>query len=137
MALATLAGETPEDVGTKKFTAIISPEGVAMLSLAGILDIIGIICCIFDIFFGVGEIPSWISDGVGIIFISSWMWFRSGRVVIPERAKERADRGLTRVLRKLFRGKFKKFLTPIIGEVAPVVGVLPFWTLCVYYELTS
>jgi len=133
MALAASAEEIPEDVGTKKFTAIISPEGVAMLSLAGILDIIGVICLILDLFFGIGEIPSWISDGVGIIFIGGWMWFRSGRITVPERAKKRTEK----YLRKIFRGKWKKFLTPVVGEVAPIVGVLPFWTLAVYYELTS
>jgi hypothetical protein len=113
----------------EKTSALISPEGVAMMFVAGILDIIGVICLILDIFFGIGEIPSWISDGIGIIFISGWMFLRSGRVEAPERAQ--------RGLRKLFRGKWKRFLTPIIGEVTPFVGALPFWTLSVYFELTS
>lgn len=124
--------EVPEDEAARKISALTRPE-VIMLLIAILLDIFGIICLILDIFFGVGEIPSWISDGVGIVFISGWMWFRSGRVEVPERVKKGAERGL----RKLFRGKWKKFLTPILGEVAPLVGAFPFWSLAVYYELTS
>ncbi len=125
--------ETPEEETARKSMALLRPEGIAMMSLAGILDLIGLICLILDIFFGVGEIPSWISDGVGIIFVGGWMFFRAGRVEVPERVKRGVDKGL----RKLFRGKWKKFLTPVIGEVAPFVGALPFWTISVYFELTS
>jgi len=130
---APVREEAPEDEATRKFSALVSPEGVAMISIAGILDLVGVICLVLNIFFGVGEILSWISDGVGIIFISGWMLFRSRRVEVPERVKRRTERGL----RKLFRGKWKKFLTPILGEVAPLVGAFPFWSLAVYYELTS
>lgn len=104
-----------------------------MLILAIILDIIGVICFILDIFFAIGEIPSWISDAIGTVFIGSWLFFQSGKVVVPERIKK----GPESLIRKLFRGKYKRFLTPILGEVTPFVGVFPFWTLAVYFELTS
>jgi hypothetical protein len=126
------AEEKAPDEATNKFSAFTRPE-VIMFIVAILLDIFGVICLILDIFFGVGEIPSWFSDGAGIIFIGGWMWFRSGRMEVPERAKQRAEKGL----RKLFRGKYKKFFTPILGEVAPLVGAFPFWSLAVYYELTS
>ncbi len=109
-------------------SALTRPE-VIFLVIAILLDLFGIVCFLLDIFFGIGEIPSWISDGVGIVFIDGWMLLRSGRIETPERAQKG--------LRKLFRGKWKKFLTPIIGEVTPFVGVLPFWSLSVYFELTS
>jgi len=125
--------ESPEDEEARKTTALLTPEGTVMLSLAVMLDIFGVLCLIMDVFFGLGEIPSWISGAVGIIFIGGWMLFRSGRMAVPGRAKKRVGRGL----RKVFQGKWKRFLTPILGEVTPVIGGLPFWTLAVYYELTS
>lgn len=128
--------EAPEDEATRKTSALLSTEGLTWLPMAILLDIFGIICLILNIFFGAGEILSWISDGIGIIFINGWMLFRSGKVVeTPSRTKG----GLFRFdfLRKLFRGKYKRFLTPILGEVAPFVGALPFWSLAVYFELTD
>ena len=116
----------------EKTSALLGP-GIVMLILAIILDIIGVICFVLNIFFVIGEIPSLISDIIGMIFIGGWMFFRSGKVGIPERAKKRPEN----LIRKLFRGKYKKFLTPVVGEVAPFVGALPFWTLSVYFELTS
>lgn len=133
---APVREEAPEDETTRKISALVSPEGVAMISIAGILDLVGVICLVLDIFFGVGEILSWLSDGIGIIFIGGWMFFRSGKVVgAPKRTKG----GLFSLdfLKTIFRGKYKKFLTPIIGEVLPFVGALPFWSLAVYFELTD
>jgi len=124
--------EKAPDEATDKFSALTRP-GVIMLIVAILIDIFGVICLLLDIFFGIGEIPSWISDGAGIVFIGGWIWFRSGRVEVSERAKQRTEKGL----KKLFRGKYKKFLTPILGEVAPLVGAFPFWSLAAYYELTS
>ena len=116
----------------EKTSALLGP-GIVMLILAIILDIIGVICFALNIFFAIGEIPSFISDIIGMIFIGGWMFFRSGTAEIPGKAKKRAEN----LIRKLFRGKYKRFLTPMVGEVAPFVGVLPFWTLSVYFELTS
>jgi len=119
----------PTPTAEEEDRSVLTRPEVIFLLIAILLDLFGIVCLVLDIFFGVGEIPSWISDGVGIIFIGGWMFLRSGRVEMPERAQKG--------LRKLFRGKWKKFLTPIIGEVAPFVGALPFWSLAVYFELTS
>ena len=108
--------------------ALFSPEGVIMMPIAVILDLVGIILIIFalDDFF--------ITDIIGIIFISAWMFIRSSTAAVPERMQKRTQTGVA----KLFRGsKWKKFLTPIIGEVIPYVGALPCWTLAVYYEITS
>jgi len=106
---------------------LFSPEGVIMLPLAVLLDLIGVIliCLGLDDFF--------ITDIVGILLIGGWMFLRSQTIVVPERAKQKVEKGL----KKLFRGKWSKFLTPIIGELIPYVGALPCWTLAVYYELTS
>ncbi len=108
-------------------SALFGPEGVVMMAIAIILDLVGIILICFglDDFF--------ITDIIGIIFISTWMFLRSSTVAVPKKMQERTQKGVA----KLFRGKWKKFLTPIIGELIPYVGALPCWTLAVYYEITS
>lgn len=112
----------------KEPTGLLSTAGVIILPLAIILDITGaiLLCVGLDDFF--------LTDIIGIIFIGGWLWFRSGKVVeTPKRG------GLFKMdfLRKLFRGKYKRFLTPFIGEIIFYLGALPFWTLAVYFELTE
>jgi len=121
--------ETEETGGIEigKIGNLFSPEAVIMLPLAILLDLIGVIL----ICFGLDDFG--ITDIFGILLFGSWMYFRSQTIAVPEKLKKRAETGL----RKLFRGPWKRFLTPIIGEVIPYVGVLPMWTLAVYYELTS
>ena len=130
-----MSEEAPEEEVSEegKRSALTRPE-VIFLFIAILLDLFGILCLSLDIFFGLGEIISLIPKVIGIIFIGGWMLFRSRGAETPERA----DQGFTRFLRKFFRGKYKRFLTPIIGECAPILGnALPFWSLAVYYELTS
>ncbi len=108
---------------------LLSTAGVIILPLAIILDITGaiLLCVGLDDFF--------LTDIIGIIFIGGWMLFRSGKVIeTPKRGG-----GLFRMdfLRKLFRGKYKRFLTPFIGEIILYLGALPFWSLAVYFELTE
>jgi small-conductance mechanosensitive channel len=119
--------ETLEEPTGGGIGALFSPEGVVLMTIAVILDLVGIILILFalDDFF--------ITDIIGIIFISAWMLIRSSTVAVPKKMQKKAQTGLA----KLFRGPWKKFLTPIIGEVIPYAGALPCWTLAVYYEITS
>jgi len=119
------AGETIGIMGN--IGGLFSPEGVIMLPLAALFDLIGVIIIVF----GLDDFG--ITDILGILIFCPWMLLRSQTIVVPERLKKRAETGL----KKLFRGPWKRFLTPIIGEVIPYVGVLPMWTLAIYYELTS
>ena len=110
-------------------SGLLSVEGVIMLPLAIILDITGpiLLCVGLDDFF--------LTDIIGIIFIGGWLWFKRGKTAeIPKRKT-----GFFRMdfLRKLFKGKYKRFLTPFIGEVVFYLGAFPFWTLSVYFELTD
>ena len=57
--------------------SLLSPEGILMLFLAGLLDLIGVICLILDLVFGIGEVLSFIPDGIGIIFFGGWSLMRS------------------------------------------------------------
>ncbi|MCK4473976.1 hypothetical protein KAU40_01795 [Candidatus Parcubacteria bacterium] len=108
---------------------LLSTEGIAILPIAIILDITGMIllCVGLDDFF--------LTDIIGIIFIGGWLWLRTGKITETPKRK----RGLFKMdfLRKLFRGKYKRFLTPFIGEVIFYLGAFPFWSLAVYFELTE
>ena len=110
----------------QKRGALFSPEGALMLSLAVLVDLAGLV----DLIPVIGNILSYGVDIFGLIFIGGWMFFRSQTVQVTGRAKAR--------LGKIGKGaKRSKWLKPllIIGEFIPIVGILPFWTVAVYFEL--
>jgi hypothetical protein len=128
----------------EKSLVLLSPEGIVMMGAAVILDILGIIFTILDIAYGIGEIPSWISDGVGVIFFGLWLLVRSTlrpgttepeELVEKVMEKRRAIKRVARAARRIGRGL--RFAIAFIGEVLPVIGALPFWTWFVYSELKS
>mgnify|MGYP005850875927 CR=1 FL=1 len=99
---------------------LFGPEGILMISLAIMIDLAGLV----EFIPVVGNVISFIADLVGIIFIGGWMFFRSQQVTVTKRAVTR----MTRLLR---------WLRPLafIGEFIPFVGILPLWTIVVYFEL--
>lgn len=127
---------------------ILNPEGVLMLFLAGMLDLIGIICLILDAVFSIGEILSPIPDFIGICFFGIWIFMRSqGEKTKKESMKEvsgAAAEHKKRVAKtkKIFQKGTKKaskkglkFVLAMFGELIPFLGALPFWTIFVYSEL--
>lgn len=102
-----------------------SPEAVLMITIAIIVDLVGLL----EFIPVAGSVISLISDIFGIIFFGAWMFFRSQRIEITGRAAARVGR-LARSLR---------WLRPLcfIGELIPFAGILPLWTLLVYFELQS
>jgi len=105
-----------------KFT----PETFFMLPFAILLDIVGVIIfCFYLDDFG-------ITDMIGIAIINSWLILRNKK---PR--NESGKKGAIQDLRKIFTGKQSKFITPVLGEIIPYLGVLPFWTLSVYFNLTD
>lgn len=120
--------ETDRDTAIGKTGALFSPGGAIMMFAAIFLDAAGL----FILCFGLDDFV--LLDIAGIILIGGWMYSRSGTMKLPERAQKKA-RGW---LKKLFRGKWKKYLTPLIGEIIPYLGGVAFcWTLAVYFELTD
>lgn len=101
----------------------LTPETLLILPLAIGIDLASIIL----VCFGLDDFG--ILDFIGIIFIGSWLFFRKGK---PEALKGKKD-----FLAKIFTGKYTKFTTPIFGEIIPYLGVLPFWTVSVYFNLTE
>jgi len=128
----------------------LSPEALVFLPLALLLDLIGIVLIIFalDDFF--------ITDIIGFATIGSWSWFRSqikdqggGTIEMPEREERKnlaqqfqqktpkntepvkaAAANASKTSRSAKWAKWTKFL-----EFVPYLGVLPFWTISVFFEL--
>lgn len=113
-----------------KTGSLLSPE-VVMLFWAVILDLAGILfLCLAIDDFGVIDI-------IGMLTITPWQLFRGSKPTVPEKLKQKGKGVFQKVLNFLFQGKLKRFLTPIAGEVVPYVGGFTWWTLVVWYELTS
>lgn len=95
--------------------SIMSPEGASIMMVALFLDILGLIGLIPII----GQILSYIPDVLGIAVIGIWAWFRMGEMPVTK--------------------KFSKFLKRpalvMVGELIPVVGILPFWSAYVFFKL--
>jgi hypothetical protein len=101
----------------------LTPETLLMFPLAVGIDLASIIlaCFLLDDF--------GLLDIIGTTFIGGWLFFRKGKTGALK------DRGGD--IRRLFTGKFSKFLVPIFGELIPYLGVLPFWSLSAYFTLTE
>lgn len=127
MANAAQSSEAGIEIAeTQRQGALFSPEGFLMLGLAAFIDLAGLI----DLIPVIGNILSYGVDIFGIIFIGGWMFFRSQTVQATGRAAARVGK-IGKWAKRL------KWLRPllIIGEFIPIVGILPLWTLVVYFEL--
>ena len=124
-----------------------------MLPIAILLDVLGFICTILDLAFGIGEVISWVTDIAGTVIIGGWILSKflmkslttkeaeekAGEKVkeikkLPQKRKRLASRmkGLAGKL-KGKKGVFR-IVGGIIGEYIPILGVLPFWTWIVWSE---
>jgi len=118
------AKEAPK-TAEAKIGALLTPEGILMMFLAIVIDLVGLVLFILS-FFGIGIILSGISDILGLLFIGSWMFARSGNITATKGAK------------KLGQKFFKRLGASFLGELIPFFGdVAPCWTLAVYFELRS
>lgn len=71
-------------------------------------------------------------DIVGVTFIGTWLFFKKGKA--PQ--KGGGGLGLLEPIKKIFTGKYTKFLVPIFTEITPYLGAIsPTWTLSVYFNL--
>lgn len=125
MAQETTTEETAtEETATGK-GSLFTLEGILMLSIAVVLDLIGLVLFILS-FFGVGIPPSFILDIAGLATIGTWTLIRSGKV------------GATRRTVGMFRKSLGRLGLGFLGELIPFFGDIAFcWTLVVYLELKS
>jgi len=97
-----------------------SPEGILMLSVAVLLDAVGLIIALAGTWFGIDDYG--ILDILGMLTIGGWMLLRGG----AGGAKEAAKKGL------------KRFLIASAVEVVPFLGgVAPSWTILVWKTLKN
>ncbi|MCK4454334.1 hypothetical protein KAU51_03240 [Candidatus Parcubacteria bacterium] len=137
---------------------LLIPEAILMIFLAALLDLIGIICLILDVIVGIGEVFSFIPDIMGIFFFGAWLVFRSaikkavkgeGEEKKEELIREVAERGeerkrMVKKTRKFLKKAGKRgsktglrFGLATLGELIPLLGALPFWTIFVISEIGS
>lgn len=96
---------------------LLGPEGLMMLSIAGILDI-------FSALLSPTIIGSKIVYFLGLIIIGSWQLLRFGS--LPQK-KEGGE-----ILAKKF---FKKHWKKLVAKFIPILGdITPLWTWTVYSE---
>ena len=148
-------------------SGIVSATGCIMLPCAIMLDIIGIICLILDAIVGIGEIVSFLPDIIGIVFFGFWIMARSQAQKIKIKIKdakeeqeaqeqesessmdelakekmrhrrkvERAQKAFKQGAKRAGKRGFRFFLAAL-GELMPLLGALPFWTIFVISELRS
>src|SRR3989344_2482224 len=55
---------------------LMSPEGVLMLCVAGLLDLTSTVCAILIAVFGAGAVINYIVEGLALIIMGSWMLVR-------------------------------------------------------------
>lgn len=129
-------------------SGLTSPEGVTMVSLAVMLDIIGFICLILWLAAGIGGILSYIPDIIGIFFFGFWMFMKSrekttyketrtemaGEVAEHHRKVQTAKKVLKKGAKRASKSGLK-FFAAMLGELIPLLGALPFWTMFVVSEL--
>lgn len=95
-----------------------SPEGILMLSVAGLLDALGFMIFLVGTWFGIDDYG--ILDIFGMVVIGGWMLIGGGGSGVKEATKK----GL------------KRFGTATIIELVPFLGgIAPSWTILVYKTL--
>jgi len=125
--------ETPGEAAARKISAITSPEGLLMIFVGGILDILSIIGAILILAFGVGLIFAKIVYIVGLVIVGAWAFFRSGTVVTGKKGVSLGKKG-GRALTNFLKRQWPK----LGGKAIPAIGdALPLWTWTIYSELTS
>ena len=123
-----------EEPTTRKVSALLSPEGVLMMSVGGMLDILSIIGAILILAFGTGLLFAKIVYIVGLIIVGGWAFFRSGKLPTGgQKGKGFMTKGL-----KTFSQFLKRQWPKLAGKAVTAIGdALPLWTWTVYSELTS
>jgi hypothetical protein len=152
--------EETEKTEAEKGMVFFTPEGIIIMLIAGLIDLIGIFLTIIFLLtlFGVLalEIPAivdWIVDGIGFVFFGLWLWVRSAiispgteteseelteRVVEKRRAMKKAKKKVKAMKAAKTTGRRGlKFIMVFIGEIIPIVGALPFWSWLAYSELKT
>lgn len=105
---------------TNSAPPLMSGEGIAMLTIAAMFDLIPPILVIpLDFLFGIGELISWPLDMLATVLLGGWMWARGGKMPFKKKAGNFAKKRL------IF---FAIEYIPGIGSVVPshIINVYRF-----------
>jgi len=116
----------------KKVGALLSPEGIIMLSVAIFVDVGELVA---EFFPPVGTVISIAIDIFAVIFFGFWMWFRSGMITVPKKTGARIAKTTAKVTKWTKRMKWLRPLCFIIELIPIGSSFLPLWILIVYLEL--
>ncbi|MFA5228337.1 MAG: hypothetical protein WC446_01075 [Candidatus Paceibacterota bacterium] len=106
------------------FNLKLTPEAFVMIPIALILDLAGLAIVIF------------LLDDLGIIDLIGVCIFFPWLIIRGHRPPSLSGRKSFAKIKKLFKGKYLKFLLPLFGEVTPWLGGLGFfWTMTVFCNL--
>lgn len=119
------------EVGAQKKTTsqLLSVEGIMMLFIASVLDLLGYLSIGFYIAFGFGVVMGRIVSVVGFIIIGAWQFLRSGS--LPTKgAKGKTEGAAGKLAKKFLKKHWKKLVAEgIIGDFWPA------FVMIVYSEL--
>jgi hypothetical protein len=109
---------------TRGLAGLLSPIGLIAVSIAAIVDIIGLVILCF----GLDDLG--IMDIIGLIFVGSLMLVSSGSITSTSGAQKTAKKIGTKI--------FKRLGLSFLGELIPYFGgAAPCWTLAVYFHFRS
>ncbi|MDP3093845.1 MAG: hypothetical protein Q8N16_03710 [bacterium] len=157
--------ETETSTGSK-YLELLTPWGIFLIGTALIIDFAGILFTVLDVAYGLGEIFSWISDIVGLIVIGGLIMLRAmimgkqfsseeyAEGVVEQHAQrkqaveaigKKTKQAAAKAAKAAKAGgkavkvgaRVLRVVLAFIGEIVPLIGALPFWTISVYMELTS
>lgn len=92
--------------GAGKKPSAFSPEGVTMLSLAGIIELVNIVIGLLDIVV-IGIVLGPIINFAAIVLIGGWLWMKTGKIPL------------------------KKGLGPFALNSIPLAKFIPWWFIAV------
>lgn len=122
--------QTAETTSLGLLANLFTPGAIFMLIFAVFIDAGE---AFFELIPFVGGIISVILDVIALVFIGTWMYFRSKGITVPEKTGQR-------IKSTLKSGKKYKWLRPLcMGfEMIPVVSsIAPLWVVAVFIELAS
>ena len=131
-------------------TALFSPEGIVMITVAFIFDFILFILILLK-FVGVGIPIAWVVNIIAGLFIGAWAFSRGGGTGAIKAGFKR--KGSTKkegaetdkktsaaqdIAKKAGKKVLKKFAISFLGGLIPfVASIVPFWIIFVYTELKN
>jgi len=118
---ASILAEEEADFKARSSVSVTGPEAIIMFSLAFILDCIGWLILL------IGMDDFFILDITGFFIIGIWMFMRVGSIVKKYKYSNKGGKKF-----------FKRFgLSAIIESIPWVGGLIPSWTLAVYFEMKN